>query len=439
MSQKLKLLASSALAIPGMAANVNAAGPAETELSYRYTYYTEDDSNAARDDSLTSNPRYDIQVHQFHVVRPIDQHLAVSGEISYEYMAGASPASSYIKSGTDEVHSYFSGASEEKRIDATTSARYYFSEADVGAGVYISKERDYFALSSSLDGSVQINDQMTTISGGISGGYDWLSPNSGIKNSSGSIIDIDDLTEDQKADVSVGRLAANNQTKWQVSVFEGIGQIIDMNTVAQAAVSFTYKNGYLSDPYRDEDSCDHADSVPCDIRPSSRAAGTLSAGLRRYFPKYDAYLQADYRLYLDTWDIASHTIDLDVYKTFAPSGDFFVNNNITFQVAPGLRYYQQKSAYFYDIPDVDEFAGGIAYDENTTEYYSSDPRLSWYGAISAKGRLRITYKQFALVGLVERYAGNPALGFNFDDDPAVSEVPGLPAFWRFSTGLDYKF
>lgn len=438
MSRKLKILASSALAIPGMSANISAAGPAESEASYRYTYYQEDASDAARDDSDTSNPRYNIQVHQFQVLHPIDQKLAVNAEVSYEYMSGASPAASYIEAGEDEVSTYYSGASQEKRFDVTTAARYYFSEADVGAGVYLSKERDYFALNSNVDGSMQFNNQMTTVSGGISAGYDWLNPNSGVKNSSGEIIDIGDLTAEQKAkDVSVGRLAGYKKTKWQVSVFEGIGQIIDMNTVVQAAVSFTYKNGYLSDPYRDI--CDYADNVPCDIRPSSRAAGTLALGGRKYFPQYDAYVHADYRLYLDTWDIASHTLDFDVYKTFAPDIKFLTDNNITFQVAPGIRYYQQKSAYFYEVPDLGDFPGGTAYDVNTTEYYSSDPRLSWYGALGLKTRLKITYKQFALVGLVERYAGNPAYGFNFSDDPAIGEVPGLPAYWRFTTGLDFKF
>ncbi|MFQ3281112.1 DUF3570 domain-containing protein [Reinekea sp.] len=437
MSRKLKILASSALAIPGMSANVLAAGPAESEASYRYTFYQEDASDVARDDSNTSNPRYNIQVHQFHVLHPIDQHLAVNAEVSYEYMAGASAAASYIEAGEDEVSTHYSGASKEKRFDATTSARYYFSEADVGAGAYLSKERDYFALSSNVDGSMQFNNQMTTVSGGISAGYDWLNPNSGVKNSKGETIDIGDLTAAEKATVSPGRLAGYKQNKWQVSVFEGIGQIIDMNTVVQAAVSFTYKNGYLSDPYRDI--CDYAENVPCDIRPSSRAAGTLALGGRKYFPQYDAYVHADYRLYLDTWDVASHTLDFDVYKTFAPDIKFLTDNNITFQVAPGIRYYQQKSAYFYEVPNLGDFPGGKAYDVNTTEYYSSDPRLSWYGALGLKTRLKITYKQFALVGLVERYAGNPAYGFNFSDNPAIGEVPGLPAYWRFTTGLDFKF
>ncbi|MBU2865171.1 DUF3570 domain-containing protein [Reinekea forsetii] len=437
MSNKLKLLASSALAIPGMSAQISAAGPAESEASYRYTYYQEDKSDVARDDSNTANPRYNIQVHQFHLLHPIDQHLAVNAEVSYEYMSGSSPAASYIADGEDEVSTYYSGASEERRFDATTSARYYFSEADIGAGAYISKERDYLALSGNLDGSMQFNDQMTTISGGLSAGYDWLNPNSGIKNSKGETIDIGDLSEEQKADVSAGRLAAYNQTKWQVSVFEGVGQVIDMNTVVQAAVSFTYKAGYLSDPYRDI--CDHAENVPCDIRPSSRAAGTLALGGRKYLPKYDAYLHADYRLYLDTWDVASHTLDFDVYKTFAPNIKFFTNNDITIQVAPGIRYYQQNSAFFYEVPNLADYPGGLAYDENTTEYYSSDPRLSWYGALGLKARLKVTYKQFAWNALAERYAGNPAYGFNFSDDPAIGEVPGLPAYWRFTTGLDYKF
>jgi len=161
--------------------------------------------------------------------------------------------------------------------------------------------------------------------------------------------------------------------------------------------------------------------------------GTLSLGVRRYLPNLDAAVHVDYRLLADSWDIFSNTLDVDYYQNWAPNWNFFSKNGIAFQVVPGIRYYQQTAAYFYEIPDVNSTSGAV-YTVDSTTYYSSDPRLSGYGAIAFKTKLKIDYKQFSLNAAAERYAGNPAYGFNFDED-----IPGLPAYWRFTTGLDYRF
>ncbi|EAR09043.1 DUF3570 domain-containing protein [Reinekea blandensis] len=418
MSDVLKKLTASALAIPGMASSVAAAGPAQSEASYRYTYYTEDDSPAARDDAGIAQERYTIQVHQFHLLMPVKDKYSVTVESSFEHMAGASPVYTYVPEGEEEVYTHFAGASKELRYDLTAAGRVYGATTEAGAAAYFSIERDYIALNAGIDGAAQINDQMTTLSGGLSFGYDWMSPTT-LR---------DEGSEDQAAN-EPGRYYANDESKWQVSVSEGIGQIINMNLVVQGNATFTYKKGYLSDPYRD---CPHAESVPCDIRPSTRSVGTLSLGARRFLPDLNAAVHADYRLFLDSWGIASSTIDLDYYQNWAPNWSFFTNNGVNIQVVPGLRYYVQTSAYFYEVPDLNE--NDPFYTVDTTTFYSSDPRLSHYGALAAKLRVNADFRNFTLNTYAERYAANPAYGFNFDE-----EAPGLPGFWRFGTGLDYRF
>lgn len=418
MSDTLKKLAASALAIPGMVASAQAAGPAESEASYRYTFYTEDDSPAARDDSGASQERYTIQVHQFHLLTPLKDKYSLQIDSSFEHMSGASPVYSYIPEGEEQVYSHFAGASKELRFDLQAAGRMYGSTTEAGAAAYFSIERDYIALNAGIDGSAQFNDQMTTVNGGISAGFDWMEPTTLYEEGS----------EEQAAN-EPARYYATDKTKWQISVSEGIGQIIDMNTVVQGTVTFTYKNGYLSDPYRD---CGHADNVPCDIRPSTRAIGTLSLGARKFLPQLNAAVHADYRLFIDNWNLFSNTLDLDYYQNWAPDLAFFNNNNVSFQLVPGLRYYVQSKAYFYEIPDLNE--SSPFYTVDTTEYYSSDPRLSHYGAIAAKMRVNVDFREFTLNTYVERYAANPAFGLNLDED-----VPGLPAFWRIGTGLDYRF
>ena len=419
MNDKLKLLAQSAFAIPGMIATAHAAAPASTEASYRYSYYSEDDSPAARDDSGGAQDRYKIQIHQFHLLTPLTDKLAVTVEGSYETMAGASPVFTYIPAGEEEVYAHFSGASQEQRYDLSVSGRLYGATSDLGIGAYISVERDYQALSGSADGSIQLNNQMTTVSGGVSGGYDFIEPTS-----------VYEAGSTDQAVNEPARFGASGQAKWQVSVFEGVSQIIDMNTVAQASLAFTYKNGYLSDPYRD---CPHAENVPCDIRPSTRAIGTLNLGLRKFLPGLNGALHTDYRLFLDTWDTASHTLDFDYYQNWAPDWKFFTANDIKFQLIPGIRYYLQSKAYFYEVPDINDSIGGVVYNTDTSRYYSSDPRLAQYGAIALKTRLRVDFRQLSWVGALERYVASPDYGFN------SSDLPGLPSFWRFSTGLDYRF
>ena len=435
MSNKLKQLAQAAVAIPGMVATAQAAVPADTELSYRYTSYNEDDSPSSRDDSGGSQPRYSIDIHQFRVLTPITDDLSVDVEGSFESMSGASPVYSYIPDGEEDVYTHFAGASEESRFDLNAHGRKYFSTAEAGAGVYLSKERDYFAVSATVDGAIQINNQMTTLSGGLSVGYDWLNPT--VVDSEGNVTNGNDLS-DEELDILLTSnpsiYGAIGETKWQVSVFEGIGQIIDMNTVVQGSITITYKDGYMSDPYRNCVGANEsiAENVPCDIRPSNRTSGTLSLGARRFLPALNSAVHLDYRLYLDSWDILSNTFDVAYYQNFAPDWSFFTRNDISFQAIPALRYYQQTEAYFYDIPDLNT-TSGWAYTADSTEYYSSDPRLSQYGAISVKLSGKVTVQDFAATLGLERYMSNPKLGFSND------ETPGLVSYWRVTMGLDYRF
>jgi len=414
MSAVLKNLARSALAVPGMVSVAQAAAPAEAETGYRFTYYSEDDSPASRSDG-GAQERYKIQVHQFYLMMPFGDHMSWDIETSFESMSGASPAYTY-QNDEDVTRVYMSGASTERRFDLYGSGRYYWSEAEAGATAGFSKERDYTAFFAGTDGSIQLNEQMTTISGGLSAGYDILNPTQ-------------DFTDPQQQQANTpGRYAAKDESIWQVSAYEGVGQVIDMNTVVQAGISVTHKNGYLSDPYREYAGAE----VPYDIRPDNRTLLTLSGGARRYFPGPDAALHADVRFLVDTWDIFSSTWEVAWYQNYAPGWNWFVDNAVDFQLVPKLRYYQQTEAYFYEIPD-----HGVAdpyYTADTTTYYSSDPRLSKYGALSIGLSLKTDFRRFSWTVGGERYAANPSYGFNGEE-----ETPGLVSFWRVSTGLDYRF
>ncbi len=415
MSAVLKNLARSALAVPGLVPVAQAAAPAESEAAYRYTYYSEDDSPASRTDG-GAQERYKIQVHQFYLMMPFGEHMSWDVETSFEGMSGASPVYTY-KDEEDVTRVHMSGASKEGRFDLYGSGRYYWSEAEAGVTSGFSIERDYTALFAGTDGSLQINDQMTTLSGGLSLGYDIINPTQ------------DYSDPDQQQANTPGRYAAKDKTILQVSAYEGVGQVIDMNTVVQGGISVTHKSGYLSDPYREYPGA----QVPADIRPDNRTVFTVSGGMRKYFPGLDGALHADARILADTWDIFSSTWDLAWYQNYAPNFQWFVDNAIDFQLVPKIRYYQQTAAFFYEIPDFGEIPPEDYFSPDNTSYYSSDPRLSKYGALSLALSLKTDFRQFSWTVSGERYAANPSYGFNDE------ETPGLPSFWRVTTGLDYRF
>jgi hypothetical protein len=110
-----------------------------------------------------------------------------------------------------------------------------------------------------------------------------------------------------------------------------------------------------------------------ETRPSQRNQGSISVGVNQHIPSLEASLNADYRFFSDDWGIDSHTFEL---RWFQPVG-----HGIT--ITPNIRYYSQSHAYFYAPYFLAPRADG---------FYSSDYRLSAYGALS--GGITIS-KQFA--------------------------------------------
>jgi hypothetical protein len=127
-------------------------------------------------------------------------------------------------------------------------------------------------------------------------------------------------------------------------------------------------------------------------------------------------------MHVDDWGINSHTFDLAWYQSL-PFG---------FQIVPSFRYYSQSQADFYEVFYEDFTSDGL---------YSSDYRLSPYGAISY--RLKLTYTVEDLFGPVdveaavsyERYEASGSFAFQRVD----VENPGLVAFRLYAARLTVRF
>jgi len=119
----------------------------------------------------------------------------------------------------------------------------------------------------------------------------------------------------------------------------GLTQILTKNLISTLNFETITDEGYLNNPYR---SVRYADSGSAlgysfepELYPNTRTSNAV--GLRaRYFLPYRAAIEAEYRYFIDTWDIEGHTGALTYihpWRDFTFTGKF--------------RYHSQTGAHFY--------------------------------------------------------------------------------------------
>lgn len=391
-NRALLALTSSALALPGIAGKSQAATPAtETSLDYKYSRYSEDDISRGK----TSSPdteRYEIDSHQFRLLRPWGDAYDVTVDLLYETMSGASPW--FIMPGANnEPIQVMSGATiKDTRADALLKLRQYGEHTTYGASIGLSDEDDYQALNFGLEGEWEINEAQS-YSLGI--GYS----DDDIKPTDGGSTQFPDRIESASRD--------------SISAYAGFSQIIDAQTVVQSSVSFSKQDGYLSDPYKlayvNNDTTN-------DSRPDGRELFTWLTRFRHFFTEMRAALHLDYRYFEDDWDITSHTAEAAWYQNI---GDGW-------QLVPSLRYYSQSQAFFYQPFYAQARGDGFA---------SSDYRLSPYGALSFRFKLSKSWAGWTASLNWEQYdsSGDYAI------EDVDAENPGLVDFSLLSLGISKRF
>lgn len=119
----------------------------------------------------------------------------------------------------------------------------------------------------------------------------------------------------------------------------GLTQILTKNLITSLNFETITEEGYLNNPYR---SVRYADpnsalgfSFEPELYPNTRTSNAI--GLRmRYFLPYRAAIEGEYRYFIDTWDIESHTVSLSYIH---PWGDWTFSGK--------FRYNDQTGAHFY--------------------------------------------------------------------------------------------
>ncbi len=381
-SNLLLALSSSALAIPyGIEA---AEAPTSVEIGYMISNYVEDPIDAKNNITGESQDRYDITVQQFNLLVPVgnDQNLNLS--YIQDTMSGASPWDIVDVNGENKI--IMSGASiKEDRKDLRIGYNFYDSDRVAGINIARSVENDYD--STAIGGSVEIsgNQKNTTIAMAASISLDNIYPTQGI-----FLNNLDGIVED---------------TKNTYSVSANITQILGRNHIFQAGLSINQHLGYLSDPYKFNDK-----------RPDTRLQTAAIFRLRSFIKSWDAALHTGYRFYQDDWEVRSDTVDISLYKNIGTS----------LKIVPGIRYYTQDSAFFYQ-PNSSNAGNQV--------FISTDYRLAYYGAVSVSFKVIKYFSDFSIFGTVERYESGADLALGKSNSENAASVN----FSRVSFGMTYKF
>jgi hypothetical protein len=313
--------------------------------------------------------------------------------VTFETMSGASPW--YIVPGDDgKPIQIMSGATiQDKRLAVQGRARQYREDGKHSLTLSVSNEDDYLSLSGGGDVDFELDSKRTTVSAGALYSHDSLSPTDGRSDRFPDRID-----------------SADKNT---VTAYVGASRVLNEQTVAQVALSYSFADGYLSDPYKQAYVA--GDVVP-DSRPDQRHQLAINFKLRQYWAGYRGALHVDARYFHDDWGVAADTVEVGWYQNI---GD-------AWKVAPSVRWYEQGHADFYRPYFT------VARDDGL---YSSDYRLSAYGALSYRLAAMNSGRHWSFSMALEYYDTNE--GFTLHGVDQAN--PGLVDFYVASASVSRKF
>jgi len=360
-----------------------------------YSRYSEAKLPSSKVAVGSERSRYDIDIHQVRFAMPIADRFNLGLDVVHESMSGASPW--YVIPGDDgKPVQVMTGATiDDARTDVLLEGKYFMDRGQASLSGGVSFEDDYFAINGGLGGELDLNEKNTTLSSGIGVSIDSIKP-----------VDTDQYP-----------LRPNHEKKQTYSGFVGLSQVLGRSTAMQSTLTYQLGNGYLSDPYKQA----LVVGEPLgDSRPDLRNQISWLSRYRHHFSSLDATLHADYQFYWDDWKISAHSFELAWYQSLFEA----------FQLIPSVRYYSQGQADFY-----------APYYEQTRSdgHYSSDYRLSPYGAISwrikAETRFRIWQLDWLASFSWERYLSSGSYALQKVSTPN----PGLVNYDLFSVGFTTRF
>lgn len=385
-SSTVRSLLVSSLSLPGMQELLAQEAP-DDSIDYRYTHYDEEPLPA--DKLAFGDPRrYEIDSHQFRLVKNLKQAWTLELDLLHEAMSGSSPW--YVLPDPTGPLQVMSGATiRENRNQANLAMAHRNAGYTHKGAVGYSSEDDYEALYASYSGEKESADGLRTWSWGGSYSDDEISPSDALE---------------------FGRV--EHATRDSVSGSLGITQVLNRNAVIQSGISLTRHSGFLSDPYKqvwiNQD-------ILNDSRPDRRVMFAWTTRFRQYMERSRAALNVNYRFFRDDWKITAHTLDASWRQ---PLGH-------DWEIAPSIRYYSQSAPEFY-APFYFSLPGD--------GYWSSDYRLATYGALSYRLHAEFRQEKWSLSAGAEYYNSSESLALSGTPE----NTPGLVDFWRLTMAFKLK-
>lgn len=391
-SATLLALSAAAAALPAYTPNAMAAPEWEANAGYRFSYYRESDLPAAATNGLDGE-RMEVLTQQAHLQVPINEGWDYSVDAVLDTISGASPW--FIVPGDDgRPIQIMSGATiDDQRYAVQGSLRQHHAGGRRAVRLGLSKEDDYLALSGGVEAEWDFNQQSHVLAAGLGWSHDELEPTDGASAEFPDRIG--------KAD------------KDSLTAFAGYTHAFDKVTVGQLGVAWTHGDGYLTDPYK---RVYVAGAILPETRPDTRDAFAVTARLRHYLRALDAAVHLDLRYFADDWGVGSDTLEASWVQKLPNQ----------WRLTPSLRWYQQGKADFYRPYFTVERSDG---------HYSSDPRLSAYGAVSGRLSLSREWQQWSFALAVEGYRSEADYALRDVD----SESPGLVEFGVVSLAFSYRW
>ena len=278
--------------------------------------------------------------------------IRASGAV--DIITGASPQLVSNRTGTT-VQTITGASISDRRTTGDVKLTRRLGDLALSASRAVSNEEDYRSRSFGLEGRLELNDRLTSLTAG------YGQSNDRVRSS-------DDPSLNERRDTREYLIGAT--------------QVLSPVAAVQSTLAWSRGTGWFNDPYKV--TFTFFSSGPpvllADRRPSERDSLAWLTRYRQHFPGKDATLQADYRFYRDDWGIRAHTLEMAWQQVL----------NERWSLRPALRYYTQSAADFY-APTAPRVKPDV---------FSSDQRLAAFGGVSPSLRLILNLQPFVIEGTV---------------------------------------
>jgi Protein of unknown function (DUF3570) len=290
-------------------------------------------------------------------------------------------------------------ASPETRHQGDFKLSYQGDEAAIDIGGGISTEPDYESRFVNLGGRMDFNQKQTTVDLGLS--YTNSDIHANLDPLGVGFFTWTAQLNNQIRHHPATGLTTLSGTRQDWGVHLGLTQIFNKDSIGKLGMSYTRSTGFLENPYKlgwvfnlDSANTGTGEFLGIDLvevggkafieqRPDQRNLWQWTTGWVQYVEPLDAALHFDYSFAHDDWGIHAHTFEADWVQPLSAG----------WTITPHIRYYSQSAADFYGAYF---FGGGTARDNNPDpnnpdpnqqtfnppDNFSSDQRLSGYGALS---------------------------------------------------------